>query len=333
MSETQKIRALGLLSGGLDSQLAISVLKAQGIEVEAIVFDSPFYNPAAAKKAVKNLGVPLRVIDFTDDIVELVNDPPHGFGGNMNPCIDCHARMLKRAGEIMVEEGFHFLFTGEVLNQRPMSQNRRSLGVVAHDSSFDDLVLRPLCAQHLEPTKPEREGWVDRSRLLALNGRSRKPQFALAEEYGLKEYPSPAGGCRLTEPHYSERLADLKAHEGLNDTRALELLRYGRHFRLGDAIKLIVGRDAEDCGRLEALIGDEDMVLMLADGPGPTGMLPPGATEAEIAQAAAILVRYTRTPEDATVGVRISRADQELQVVETSPMAEADVEALRIGKA
>jgi len=330
MAET--IRALGLLSGGLDSQLAICVLRAQGIEVEVIVFDSPFYNPAAAKKAANNLGVPLRVIDFTDDIVELVNDPPHGFGGNMTPCIDCHARMLKRAGEIMTEEGFHFLFTGEVLNQRPMSQNRRSLGIVAHDSEFDDLVVRPLCAQLLEPTKPEREGWVDRSRLLALNGRSRKPQFALAEEYGLQEYPSPAGGCRLTEPHYSERLADLKDHEGLDDTRALTLLRYGRHFRLGEKIKLILGRHAEDCAHIEELIADEDLVLMLADGPGPTGLLPLEATDSEIATAASILVRYTRVPADETVGVRVKRGEDDT-VVDVSAMAEADVEALRIGTA
>ena len=332
MAEKETIRALGLLSGGLDSQLAICVLKAQGIEVEVIVFDSPFYNPAAAKKASKALGVPLRVIDFTEDIVGLVNDPPHGFGGNMNPCIDCHARMLKRAGEIMTQEGFHFLFTGEVLNQRPMSQNRRSLGIVAHDSEFDDLVVRPLCAQHLEPTKPEREGWVDRSRLLSLNGRSRKPQFALAEEYGLKEYPSPAGGCRLTEPHYSERLADLKEHEGLDDTRALTLLRYGRHFRLGEKIKLIVGRHAEDCANIEVLIGNEDLVLMLADGPGPTGLLPVGATDAEIATAASILVRYTRVPADETVGVCVKQGDSE-QIVEAIAMAEADAEALRIGTA
>jgi len=330
MAET--IRALGLLSGGLDSQLAICVLRAQGIEVEVIVFDSPFYNPAAAKKAAKNLGVPLRVIDFTDDIVELVNDPPHGFGGNMNPCIDCHARMLKRAGEIMTREGFHFLFTGEVLNQRPMSQNRRSLGIVAHDSEFDDLVVRPLCAQLLEPTKPEREGWVDRSRLLALNGRSRKPQFALAEEYGLKEYPSPAGGCRLTEPHYSERLADLKDHEGLDDTRALTLLRYGRHFRLSEKIKLILGRHAEDCAHIEELIADGELVLMLADGPGPTGLLPSDATDVQVATAASILVRYTRVPADETVGVRVKRGEDE-QIVEATAMAEADVEAMRIGTA
>jgi tRNA-specific 2-thiouridylase len=333
MAEKEAIRALGLLSGGLDSQLAICVLRSQGIEVEVIVFDSPFYNPAAAKKAAKNLDVPLRVIDFTDDIVELVNNPPHGFGGNMNPCIDCHARMLKRAGEIMVAEGFHFLFTGEVLNQRPMSQNRRSLGIVSHDSEFDDLVVRPLCAQLLEPTKPEREGWVDRSRLLSLNGRSRKPQFALAEEYGLKEYPSPAGGCRLTEPHYSERLADLKAHEGLDDSRALTLLRFGRHFRLGDRIKLIVGRHAEDCAHIEELIvADTDLVLTLADGPGPTGLLPSGASEAEVAAAASILVRYTRVPADATVRVRVAYGDSE-KSIEVSAMAEADAEALRIGTA
>jgi tRNA-specific 2-thiouridylase len=330
MSEAGTIRALGLLSGGLDSQLAACVLRAQGIAVECIVFDSPFYNPEAAKRASERLGIPLRVVDFTDDIVELVNNPPHGFGSCMNPCIDCHARMLKRAGEIIREEGFHFLFTGEVLNQRPMSQNRRSLGIVAKDSEFDDLIVRPLCAQLLDPTKPEREGWVDRSRLLSLNGRSRKPQFALAEQYGLKEYPSPAGGCRLTEPHYSERLADLKAHEGLSESRALVLLRYGRHFRLAPTIKLILGRQADDNESIEALVCDQDIVLLWADGPGPTGLLPGNAAEAEIRTAASILLRYTKAPEGAEAAVCVRQGGEE-RSVSVVAMYDADCETLRVG--
>lgn len=326
------IRALGLLSGGLDSQLAVCVLRDQGIAVETIVFDSPFYEPAVAKTAAAQLDIPLRVIDFTDDIVALVNDPPHGFGGNMNPCIDCHARMLKRAGDIMQVEGFHFLFTGEVLNERPMSQNRQSLRVVAKDSTFNDWVLRPLSAQLLDPTKPEREGWVDRSRLLGLEGRGRKRQLALAEAYGLAEYPSPAGGCRLTEPHYSQRLAELKVHEGLADFRALTLLRYGRHFRLTDGVKLIVGRDADDCAALEALVEATDLVLKPADNPGPTGILSPMATEADMQAASAILLRYGKAVRG-TARVCVMRGMDPIRMVSTTPMDAADVEALRIGKA
>jgi tRNA-specific 2-thiouridylase len=323
-----KVRGLGLLSGGLDSQLAICVLRNQGIEVEVIVFDSPFYNPKSAIKAAKNLGIPIRVIDFTDDIVELVNNPPHGFGSCMNPCIDCHARMLKRAGAIMREEGFDFLFTGEVLNQRPMSQNRRSLGIVEKDSTFDDYIVRPLCAQLLEPTKPERDGLVDRSRLLALNGRSRKPQFKLAEKYGLKEYPSPAGGCRLTEPNYSIRLADLKEHEGLGDTRALELLRYGRHFRLNESTKFILGRHAEDNENIEALAEQGDYLLLVwNDGPGPTGLLPSIASKEDIKKAASILARYTKAADADSANVQVQQSGKE-RIVSVTPMNARDCESI-----
>ena len=192
-------RGLCLLSGGLDSQLSICVLRDQGLHVEAVVFASPFFKIEAAKRASENLKVPLQVVSFTQDILELVNHPPHGFGGGLNPCIDCHALMIRRAGELMVEKGFDFVATGEVLNQRPMSQNRRSLGIVEADSALNGRLLRPLSALLLEPTVPELEGKVDRTRLLGLNGRTRKPQMELAKKFGLVEYPSPAGGCLLTE--------------------------------------------------------------------------------------------------------------------------------------
>ena len=325
------VRAIGLSSGGLDSQLAICVLKAQGIEVEVITFDSPFYSPEASIKASKQLDVKLHLIDFTEDIVGLVNKPPHGFGKCMNPCIDCHALMFKRAGEIMIEKGFDFIFTGEVLNQRPMSQNRRSLGMVAKDSNFEDLVLRPLSAQLLEPTKPEREGWVDREKLLDLSGRSRKPQIELAKQYGLKEYPTPAGGCRLTEPHYSKRLAELKSHEGLEDAHALTMLRYGRHFRLSDNVKFILGRHADDNAQIETLIRKNDIVLIPSDIPGPTGILPQNATEQDITKSASILVSYIkRTSADAVTLKIKSGADEYTVEAQSIPTEEAD--ALIIAK-
>jgi tRNA-specific 2-thiouridylase len=157
--------ALGLLSGGLDSQLAVRVLQQQGINVRAVVFDSPFYSIAAAVKAAAALQVPLRIYDFTEDIIDLVEHAPHGFGKCMNPCIDCHARMLRRAGELLEEEGCRFLFTGEVLNERPMSQTRRAMLMVAQDSTYADLILRPLSALAMPAVKPEREGWVDRAKL------------------------------------------------------------------------------------------------------------------------------------------------------------------------
>ena len=325
------IRAIGLSSGGLDSQLAICVLKAQGIEVEVITFDSPFYSPEASLKASKQLDVKLHLIDFTEEIVGLVNNPPHGFGKYMNPCIDCHALMFRRAGEIMVKKGFDFIFTGEVLNQRPMSQNRRSLGMVAKDSSFEDLVLRPLSAQLLEPTKPEREGWVDREKLLALSGRSRKPQFELAKQYGLKEYPTPAGGCRLTEPHYSKRLAELKSHEGLQDAHALTMLRYGRHFRLSDDVKFILGRHADDNAKIEDLIRKNDIELIPLDIPGPTGILPQNATKEQIAKAASILVSYIKYTSADTVTLKIKCGNDEY-TIEANSMPTQQTDTLMIAK-
>ena len=285
-------RGLCLLSGGLDSQLAICVLRGQGLHVEAVVFASPFFKIAAAKQAAARLGVTLHVVEFTRDILALVKHPPHGFGGAMNPCIDCHALMIRRAGELMAQKGFDFVATGEVLNQRPMSQNRRSLEIVEKDAELGGRLLRPLSALLLEPTLPEREGVVDRSRLLGLNGRSRKPQMALAETYGLKEYPSPAGGCLLTEKGFCRKLAELKTHEGLDDEALVRLLPYGRHFRLPGGAKCVVGRDSHDNGVLKGARRQGDLLLHTVNVPGPTVLIPGGAGPEDVALAGGICAAY-----------------------------------------
>ena len=236
MTTEKTAKGLSLLSGGLDSQLAVCVLRAAGAYVEGVTFATPFFQPDSAKKAAAALDLPLHVVDFTDDEIALVENPPHGFGGAMNPCIDCHARMIARAGEMMTSLGFDFVSTGEVLNQRPMSQNKQSLGVVEKCSGLKGRLLRPLCAQLLEPTIPEQEGLIDRSKLLALSGRRREPQMALAAQFGLVDYPSPAGGCKLTEKGFGRRLKDLLDHEGLRERRLVELLNIARRFRLPDII-------------------------------------------------------------------------------------------------
>lgn len=286
------VRALSLLSGGLDSQLAICVLRDQGIHVEAVVFSSPFFKIEAAKKAAEKLGVKLHIVPFIKDIVSLVEAPRHGFGGAMNPCIDCHARMIQRAGELMKELGFDFVATGEVLNQRPMSQTRRSLETVARDAGLNGLLLRPLSARLLEPTVPEMDGRVDRGRLLDLNGRSRKPQMELAKQFGLIEYPSPAGGCLLTEKGFCRKLADLKAHEGLKDDRLIWLLLYGRHFRLPGGSKCILGRDARDNAAIKKLFKSDDTLVHTVNVPGPTAMLPHGTRQEDILFAASLCAAY-----------------------------------------
>ena len=291
---TKKARGLSLLSGGLDSQLAVCVLRDAGAEMEGVTFATPFFAPAAARKAAAALGIPLHVVDFTDDEIALVKDPPHGFGGAMNPCIDSHATMIRRAGELMARLGYDFVATGEVLNQRPMSQNRQSLGVVERSSGLAGRLVRPLCAQLLDPTIPEQEGLIDRSKLLGLSGRRREPQFELARKYGLTDYPSPAGGCKLTEKGFGRRLKDLMIHEGLDDRRLVELLNIARRFRLPDGTGVILGRDATENAAITKACAESDTLVSPISVPGPTALIPKVCTPEGLDQAAGIVCAWSR---------------------------------------
>ncbi|MEW6388801.1 MAG: tRNA 4-thiouridine(8) synthase ThiI [Thermodesulfobacteriota bacterium] len=303
----KKIRALGLLSGGLDSMLAALVLRNQGIEVVGVCFTSPFFGPGRAREAAAQLELPLREIDFTEKFLPLLYRPPHGWGRGHNPCIDCHILMLREAGALMDAEGFDFLFTGEVLGQRPMSQNRGTLTLVARESGFPELVLRPLSAKLLKPTQPELLGWVDRERLLDISGRGRKRQIVLAKEYGLSKYPAPAGGCLLTDPGYATRLKELLKHQETVSPRELELLKWGRHFRLPGGAKAIVGRTHRENEALLALTAPGDLILKLQDYPGPKVLIPGGATLNETQEAAALTAAYG----DAPTGVEVIVTVQE----------------------
>ena len=291
---TKKARGLSLLSGGLDSQLAVCVLRDAGAEMEGVTFSTPFFAPDAARKAAAALGIPLHVVDFTDDELALVQNPPHGFGGAMNPCIDCHASMIRRAGELMAQLGYDFVATGEVLNQRPMSQNRQSLGVVEKASGLAGRLVRPLSAQLLAPTIPEQEGLIDRSKLLGLSGRRRESQFELAKKYGLVDYPSPAGGCKLTEKGFGRRLKDLMVHEGLGDRRLVELLNIARRFRLPDGTGVILGRDAAENAALVKACGPTDTLLAPISVPGPTALIPKVCTPDGLDQAARLVCAWSR---------------------------------------
>lgn len=285
-------RGLSLMSGGLDSQLAVRVLERAGAEVEAVTFCSPFFkDDGTAVRAAAALGVKLHRLDFTADIIRLVEAPPHGFGGAMNPCIDCHARMIERAGELMRELGYDFVATGEVAGQRPMSQNRQSLVTVAKASGMCGRLVRPLSAKLLEPTVPELEGKLDRERLLDLSGRGRERQIALAAEFGITDYPAPAGGCRLTEEGFGRRLKDLMDHEGLADRMLVELLTVGRRFRLPGGTSVILGRDRGENERLEAL---GRLCVKDASRPGPTAMIPVPGPDADLALARALVAAYAK---------------------------------------
>ena len=292
------VKAIALFSGGLDSILAAEVVRSQNIEVLCLTFETPFFTADKAKAATRQINLPLVVENFTADHLVMLKSPRYGYGKNMNPCIDCHTLMLKFAGQKMEETGADFILTGEVLGQRPMSQGKQSLYIVAKNSGYADYILRPLSALLLDPIKAEREGKIDRSRLLAIQGRGRKIQMQMADEFGIKNYSPPAGGCLLTDAIFTRRLRDLFSHEEDRQIRDIELLKYGRHFRIGDNGKIIVGRNKADNDVLKTLVREEDLVLFMAEFPGPQVIVPYGGDDSVRNTAAALCVRYSDAPDD-----------------------------------
>jgi tRNA U34 2-thiouridine synthase MnmA/TrmU len=265
-------RALVLFSGGLDSMLAAKILQEQGIEVELICFYTDFYGCGQARESAKIINLPLREIDLRKDFLAVLKNPKHGYGAALNPCIDCHALMLKKAGEIMKEEGFDFVATGEVLGERPMSQNKNALSVVEKDSGLCGYLLRPLSAKLLEPTIPEKEGLVDRGKLMDIFGRSRQGQMKLAKKYGIEKYPTPAGGCSLTQSGFAERLKKImeaKADFGVGDG---VLAGIGRHF-FENGSWIILGRNEEENEFLKKTARTGDFFVEFTDIPGPSALV------------------------------------------------------------
>jgi tRNA-uridine 2-sulfurtransferase len=320
--QLKKVKAIALFSGGLDSMIAVKVIREQGIDVLGVAFSTPFFGAKQAEASARQIALSLLVLDITDEHLAMVKAPRYGYGRNMNPCIDCHTLMIRIAGRKMAEVGADFLFTGEVLGQRPMSQNKQMLHVVAKNSGFREYVLRPLCAKLLPETVPERTGLVDREKLFDIQGRGRKRQMALAETFGIAEYSNPAGGCLLTDPMFSRRLRDLFGHQPDPPPRDIELLKAGRHFRLNDKIKVIVGRNRMDNLAMEALIRPEDNVLQMKDFPGPLVLIPHGGDEEIIRKAAAICTLYSDAPKDAEAAVQILTGDDALLIATRAALKE-----------
>ena len=314
----QKVRAFGLCSGGLDSTLAGLVLREQGIDVEWVTFETPFFSAAKARKASEKTGIPLTVKPIYPVYINMLKNPPAGYGKQMNPCMDCHALMFKIAGEMMKEKHFDFLFSGEVLGQRPMSQTRSSLMYVEKHSGFKGYILRPLSAKNLPETIPEKEGLVDREQLLDFAGRGRKPQIALAKKFILTGYPAPAGGCLLTDVGYSKRLKDLLDHQNECTEDELHLLKYGRHFRLNPNTKLIVGRTQKDNENILKFHNPQtDTVIDVKDHPSPIALVPGSGSKEVIYLASSICVGYSKasnlTPID--VVVKSPQGQEIIQVI------------------
>ena len=314
-----KRKAIALLSGGLDSTLAVKMMLDMGIDVEALNFTSPFCtctgkNSGCKSEAVRvaqEFNIPIKVVHKGLDYLEIVRNPLHGYGKGVNPCVDCRIYLLRKAKEYMLESGADFIITGEVLGQRPISQRRDSLRVIERESELDGLLLRPLSAQHFEPTIPEREGWVDREKLLAIKGRSRHELFQLADELDVKNYPCPAGGCLLTELSFVPKIQDIFDHCDELVLRDFRLLKMGRHFRIGERTKVIIGRDENDNKLLEAAMQPGETSLFWLDGNTPHGVIIGQQDQACLDLACRVLLRYTRAEASALCRISVVRNGEE----------------------
>ncbi len=329
-------KAVALLSGGLDSIRAIRLLQEQSIEVEAINFLTIFCTCTrkgckhAATQAAETLKVPLKIFNITEEYLGIIKNPKHGYGSNMNPCIDCRIFIFRKAKDYMREIGASFMVTGEVLGERPMSQRREAMMLIERESGLNDLILRPLSAKLFEPTLPEREGIVDRNRLLNISGRSRKPQIELAKEFGIGDYPCPAGGCLLTDPGFAKRIEDLLEHDLLNMDE-VRLLKFGRHFRLSKDAKLIIGRDETENSSLESQVKNGDLCFKLKDYAGPFSILRGMSDEHLINYAGSIVAAHTKYRTEGTLWVEYWKAPSfEKKTIPVKPDNLDSIEKLRI---
>lgn len=313
------MKALVLYSGGLDSMLAMKLLTQQGIEVIALHINIGFgvkedrYDVLKRRAAIA--GATLEVIDVRDEyLLNVLFSPKYGYGKQFNPCIDCHGFMFTVAKSLLPRYGASFIATGEVVGQRPMSQNKDALRLVkkiANDID-EDLILRPLCALVMEETKPEREGWVDRSKLLGFNGRGRNAQLALAKELGWEDYPTPAGGCLLTDVQFTVRLRDFVAHDSFAK-EDIEVLKNGRHFRLPDGAKLVVGRNETENDFIDTLKNPKfDLLHVSGEMNAPSSLLSKNASSSDESLACRIILSFTKAlPEntyDLCIGEKILSA-------------------------
>ena len=332
------IKAIALLSGGLDSTLAARLLLEQGIEIEAVNFLTVFCTCTprektclVSKTAADKLGIKLRVFEISKEYFEIVKNPKYGYGRNMNPCIDCRILMFKKAGEYMKVRGASFLITGEVLGERPMSQRRDAMRIIERDSGLEGLILRPLSAKLLKPTIPEEKGLVDRGKLLSIQGRSRKPQIQLAKQLNINDYPCPAGGCLLTDSGFANRMRDLIKHKRDFTINDVQLLKIGRHFRLSSGVKLIVGRDEKENNELLNLIGDDDICFYPASVKGPLGVGMGTYSKHCLSTASSIVARYSDGDLNQKLEIRYKRnSDERGDSIEALPIKEEELKKLRV---
>jgi tRNA U34 2-thiouridine synthase MnmA/TrmU len=293
----KQVRALVLFSGGLDSTLAVKILEKQNIAVTALSFVSYFFDDAKAKISAEKNNIQMRAVNFSDIHAEVVKNPKRGYGSVMNPCIDCHLLMIREAGKIMRTEGFDFVATGEVLGQRPMSQNLRALNLIEKEAGLEGKLLRPLSARLLDETEIEKQGLVNREKLLDLSGRSRKRQFELAQELGIQYYPSPGGGCILTEIEFGKKLKKLLTEIKNPTASDYALLQVGRIF-WQTGVRIIVGRNSADNANLKSIQEKGDIIMELQDFMGPVALVRGEITVEIIDEAKKLVASYSRHAKD-----------------------------------
>jgi len=343
MSDKQTKKAVALISGGLDSLLAVRVIQEQGIYVEGINFYTGFcvegHTHAIRKKdqkklkrnnalwSAEKLGIKLHIIDIIEEYKDIVINPKHGYGANLNPCLDCKVFMVKKAFEWMQTHDFDFVITGEVVGQRPKSQRKDTLPLIQQESGVEDRLLRPLCAKKLTETLPEREGWVDRDKLLDFSGRNRKPQIALAKQFGYEDFAQPAGGCCfLTDESYSVKLEDLWSSRNQRNYEIddIMLLKVGRHVRPVANFKIIIAREEGEGKFLQGYRKQYDSIMTISHA-GPLALLDGSYNEEDIQLAARIVARYSQGRDAEEVELKYQTRDGNVSPIFIKPLAEKDI--------
>jgi tRNA-specific 2-thiouridylase len=336
-------KAVALISGGLDSMLATRVIMEQGVHVEGINFFTGFcvegHTHAIRKKdkakpkrnnalwVAEQLGIKLHIVDVIEPYKDVVLNPKHGYGANLNPCLDCKGFMVTKAYEWIQQHKFDFIITGEVIGQRPMSQRKDTMPVIQKESGAGDLLVRPLCAKRLPPTLPEREGWLDREALYDFTGRSRKPQIALAEKFGIKEYAQPAGGCCfLTDESYSKKLADLWQTRGTRDYELddIMLLKVGRHLRPRPHFKVIISREEGETKFLEGYRKSFTHLRTLSHG-GPLALVDGETSNDDLQLAAQLVARYSQGRDADHVVIAIHYLNGETEQLSVAPLKQESI--------
>lgn len=329
-------RALALFSGGLDSMLAVRVVMEQGVEVIALQFITPFFNykhkgreAESSDEFLAKFGFPCKIIDVSEEYIAMLRSPRYGYGKNFNPCIDCKIFMMKRAKEMMAELGADFIVSGEVLGQRPMSQRRDAMRIVERDSGLDYYLLRPLCAKLMKPTYPEEHGLIDREKLLDISGRARRRQMDLAEAYGISDYQSPAGGCLLTDPIISQRIAWLLQSGVPIEVSDVAILAVGRHFSVPGG-RLYVGRNKEDNRKLGEFAREGDFIFKIKERPGTLVLFRGTLGPEDIRLAAAVATRYSDVDDGEVLAVGYRAVGGEEMEVMSGKIGDEELEGMRV---